>query len=83
MGELLLAFVLGEPLALVKTLPCFEKLKKLYILPVGAFQLNVHDPVHYSLLNTIKFKVCGGQVLLNPPPRCPIEAKSMVETTPH
>jgi hypothetical protein len=62
MGGFLQDLVLGEPLALVKKLPCFDNLIELYVLLVGALQLGVHDLVHCSLLNAVGVELCRVQV---------------------
>ena len=50
MRKFLLNLTHVEPLALVKTLFCFENLLELYVLLVGAPCLGVHDPVHVACL---------------------------------
>ena len=53
MRKLLLNLVLGEPLALVKELACFDNLIQLDILLVSALDLCVHDPISCSLFHAI------------------------------
>jgi hypothetical protein len=49
MGKLLLNLTPGEPLALMKKLPCFDDPIELDVLLVGALHLGVHDLINYHV----------------------------------
>jgi len=53
----------GEPIALVKKLPYFEKLVELYVLLVSILCFGVHDIIHYKLLNELRIEFYGHQLL--------------------
>jgi len=53
MRELLLNFVPGEPLALVKELACFDNLIQLDIFLASVLDLCVHDLISCSLFHAI------------------------------
>jgi len=53
MRKLLLNFVPGEPLALVKELVCFENLIQLDTLLSGVLDLCVHDLISCGLFHAI------------------------------
>jgi hypothetical protein len=63
MGKLLLNQTPGEPLALMKKLPCFDDPIELDVLLVGSLHLIVHDPINYLLFNVVIIDFCRGQVL--------------------
>jgi hypothetical protein len=63
MGKLLLNLTPGEPLALMKKLPCFDDPIELDVLLVGALHLEVHDPINCRMFNAFEIEFCRGQVL--------------------
>jgi hypothetical protein len=64
MGKLLLNLTPGEPLALMKKLPCFDDPIELDVLLVGALHLGVHDLINCHMFNAVRIELCRGQVLV-------------------
>jgi hypothetical protein len=62
-GKPLLNLTLGEPLALVKKLPCFDDLIELDVLLVGSLHLGVHDLINYIMFNGVNIEFFRGQML--------------------
>ena len=60
--KLLLNLTLGEPLSLVKKLPCFYELKHLDVQIVISLHLNFHDMVNCIFLNVFRIEFCRVQV---------------------
>jgi hypothetical protein len=61
--KLLLNPTLGEPLALVKKLPCFSNSIELDVLLAVALRLGFHDPINCKFFNAVMIEFCRGQVL--------------------
>jgi len=62
MGTLLLNVSHSEPPALVKEMSYFDNMIELYIVPIGAIPLGVHDPLHCILLNETRVEFYRAQV---------------------
>jgi hypothetical protein len=62
-GEILLNLTLGEPLALMKKLPCFDDTIELDVLLAGALHLGVHDSIISHMFNAFKIEFYRGLML--------------------
>jgi hypothetical protein len=63
MGKLLLNLTPGEPLSLMKKLPCFDDPIELDGLLVGVLCLGVHDLINCHLFDAFRIEFCRGQLL--------------------
>jgi hypothetical protein len=63
MRKLLLNLTPGEPLALMKKLPCFDDPIEFDSLLVGVLCLGVHDLINCHMFDAGRIEFCRGQLL--------------------
>ena len=63
MRKLLLNLTLGEPLAVVEQLPCFNNLKELDLLLLGVLNLSIHNSIRCFLFHAVQVELDRCQLL--------------------